>query len=244
MQFFDSRWTEEQLVMHFEAGRKVDAIASRRLSTSERNCGRATRHRMGCAAVYPASDLPRRPDDRSWTGRRCERERIESALRAEAAMRAAEIKRGDVLLMDMWAKLDRPRQRLLRHHVGGILRPRNRPRSGECFQGSSRCPRSRDCLRERRRRAGSKMRGFEVDDVARDHIREQAASRQYFFHRTGHSIGNDVHGSGANMDNLETHDVREIIPLDLLFRGAGDLFAEVRHSIGGGCITWEIATPR
>jgi len=34
----------------------------------------------------------------------------------------------------------------------------------------------------------------------------------YFFHRTGHSIGEDVHGSGANMDNLETHDIRRVIP--------------------------------
>ena len=35
---------------------------------------------------------------------------------------------------------------------------------------------------------------------------------KYFVHRTGHSIGEDVHGSGANMDNLETHDERKVIP--------------------------------
>ncbi len=35
---------------------------------------------------------------------------------------------------------------------------------------------------------------------------------EYFFHRTGHSIGTEVHGTGANMDNLETHDDRQIIP--------------------------------
>ncbi|MBY0372940.1 MAG: M24 family metallopeptidase, partial [Bryobacteraceae bacterium] len=34
----------------------------------------------------------------------------------------------------------------------------------------------------------------------------------YFVHRTGHSIGEDVHGAGANMDNLETHDTRRLIP--------------------------------
>jgi Xaa-Pro aminopeptidase len=55
------------------------------------------------------------------------------------------------------------------------------------------------------------LRGYEVDDVARGHIR-QAGYGDSFFHRTGHSIGPDVHGAGANMDNLETHDERRVMP--------------------------------
>jgi Xaa-Pro aminopeptidase len=53
--------------------------------------------------------------------------------------------------------------------------------------------------------------GYQVDDAARAHIRE-AGFADYFFHRTGHSIGAEVHGTGANMDNLETHDERRVIP--------------------------------
>jgi Xaa-Pro aminopeptidase len=49
------------------------------------------------------------------------------------------------------------------------------------------------------------------DDAARGHIRDKGFAK-YFVHRTGHSIGEDVHGSGANMDNLETHDERKVIP--------------------------------
>ena len=59
--------------------------------------------------------------------------------------------------------------------------------------------------------AGRTLRGFEVDDVARAYIRD-AGYGDYFFHRTGHSIGAEVHGTGANIDNLETHDERKIIP--------------------------------
>ncbi len=59
--------------------------------------------------------------------------------------------------------------------------------------------------------AGRPLHGFEVDDAARAHIRERGYG-DYFFHRTGHSIGTEVHGSGANMDNLETHDERSVIP--------------------------------
>ena len=50
-----------------------------------------------------------------------------------------------------------------------------------------------------------------MDDAARGVIRA-AGYADYFFHRTGHSIGEDVHGTGANMDNLETHDERRVIP--------------------------------
>src|SRR5262249_36514892 len=55
------------------------------------------------------------------------------------------------------------------------------------------------------------LQGFEVDDAARAYIRE-AGFADYFFHRTGHSIGAEVHGTGANMDNPETHDGRLVIP--------------------------------
>jgi Xaa-Pro aminopeptidase len=52
--------------------------------------------------------------------------------------------------------------------------------------------------------------GFEVDDACRGYIQEKGLG-QYFVHRTGHSIGEEVHGTSANMDNLETHDDRRII---------------------------------
>ena len=55
------------------------------------------------------------------------------------------------------------------------------------------------------------LRGYEVDDAARAVIAD-AGYGEYFVHRTGHSIGVEVHGSGANMDNLENHDERRVIP--------------------------------
>ncbi len=59
---------------------------------------------------------------------------------------------------------------------------------------------------------GSKsIYGWEVDKVCRDYITEQGYGK-YFVHRTGHSIDTVLHGSGVNLDNLETKDDREIIP--------------------------------
>jgi Xaa-Pro aminopeptidase len=60
-------------------------------------------------------------------------------------------------------------------------------------------------------KAGRTLHGYEVDDVSRAHIEERGYG-PYFLHRTGHSIGYEVHGNGVNIDNLETRDQRKIIP--------------------------------
>lgn len=53
--------------------------------------------------------------------------------------------------------------------------------------------------------------GWEVDDICRKTIQETGYG-DFFIHRTGHSIGEEVHGNGANIDNLETRDNRRLIP--------------------------------
>ena len=58
--------------------------------------------------------------------------------------------------------------------------------------------------------AKKKLCGWEVDAAVREFI-AKAGYGGCFVHRTGHSIGTEVHGNGANMDNLETHDEREVI---------------------------------
>jgi len=53
--------------------------------------------------------------------------------------------------------------------------------------------------------------GWQVDDVCRNVVVERGYG-DYFVHRTGHSIGEEVHGNGVNIDNFETKDEREIVP--------------------------------
>jgi Xaa-Pro aminopeptidase len=55
------------------------------------------------------------------------------------------------------------------------------------------------------------IHGFEADDAARSVIRA-AGFAEFFTHRTGHNIAHEIHGPGAHLDNLETHDVRRILP--------------------------------
>jgi Xaa-Pro aminopeptidase len=58
---------------------------------------------------------------------------------------------------------------------------------------------------------GRVLRGFEVDRACRDVI-EKAGFGAQFIHRTGHSLGTEVHGNGVHMDDYETHDERRLIP--------------------------------
>ncbi len=60
--------------------------------------------------------------------------------------------------------------------------------------------------------AGRPIHGWEVDRAARENPFAKPAMAKYFVHRTGHNIGQEVHGNGANMDGLETRDDRTIVP--------------------------------
>ena len=65
------------------------------------------------------------------------------------------------------------------------------------------------CVREAYA-AGRPLHGWEVDDAGRRVI-DEAGYGTHFIHRIGHNIGQEVHGNGANMDNLETHDERLVL---------------------------------
>jgi Xaa-Pro aminopeptidase len=66
-------------------------------------------------------------------------------------------------------------------------------------------------LVQQRVRAGQDVRGFEVDQACR-RVVEAAGFGAQFIHRTGHSLGTEVHGNGVHMDDYETHDERRLIP--------------------------------
>lgn len=59
--------------------------------------------------------------------------------------------------------------------------------------------------------AGRDLRGWEVDRAARN-VLERAGYGRYILHRTGHSLGESVHGNGVHLDDYETHDDRRLLP--------------------------------
>jgi Xaa-Pro dipeptidase len=114
------------------------------------------------------------------------------------------------VLIDLWAKCDRPRavySDLTRTAFAGRAVP---AKIREVFAIVAR---ARDAAIDKVRSAFADARplqGWEVDHAARNVI-EQAGYGEAFCHRTGHSIGQEVHGNGANMDGLETREERKVL---------------------------------
>ncbi len=124
---------------------------------------------------------------------------------------SAPIRRGDFLLIDLWAKERPPHSVYADITWCGVCAPSPTDRQAEVF-GHVAAARDAALQLVRSRYPHQPVRGFEVDDAAREVIR-QAGFGERFFHRTGHSIGISDHGQGANMDNLETHDTRRLLPM-------------------------------
>jgi Xaa-Pro aminopeptidase len=122
----------------------------------------------------------------------------------------AAIGRDDLVLIDLWAKLDRPRSvysDLTRMgYVGDKV-----PEKYESIFAVVTAARDAaiECVREAYD-VGRALHGWEVDAAGRQVIGAAGFGAQ-FIHRIGHNIGQEVHGNGANMDNLETHDERLVL---------------------------------
>lgn len=123
----------------------------------------------------------------------------------------SEIHEGDFVLLDLWAKKEKPGATFNDICWVGYL---GRTVPGKYASIFNIVKGARDAAVDFLRKSLAEkrvVRGCDVDDVARGHIVRHGHGDR-FIHRTGHSITEDVHGSGANMDNLETRDERIIIP--------------------------------
>jgi Xaa-Pro dipeptidase len=124
---------------------------------------------------------------------------------------ASPIREGDLLLLDVWGKTKTAGSVYYDITWVGYLGAKVPEKMAKIF-GIVREARDKAVeLIQSSVAAGKPLQGWQVDKAARKVI-EKAGYGKYFFHRTGHNIGQTVHGNGVNMDGLETHDVRHLIP--------------------------------
>ena len=126
---------------------------------------------------------------------------------------AREIKPGDFLLIDLWAKQE--------HHPDAVFAditwtgfagaepPEKIRKIFEIVTGGR--DRGVAFLRDRFLR-GEPVFGWEVDRTVREYIASRGYGNDYFCHRTGHNLGLEPHGNGVHFDDLETHDTRQVLP--------------------------------
>jgi Xaa-Pro aminopeptidase len=120
------------------------------------------------------------------------------------------IREGDFVLLDVWAKMNTPGAVFYDITWTGVLgKPTDRHREIFKIVSEARDLGAKTAIDAVA--AGRSIAGWEVDRAVRAYIKK-AGYGDYFIHRTGHSIGTLVHANGANMDDLEIHDERRLLP--------------------------------
>ena len=121
------------------------------------------------------------------------------------------MKEGDLVLIDLWAKCNKPRAIYYDITWMGYIGTTVPKEIEDIFQVARSGREAALNLVRTRFAEGKPVHGWEVDDACRD-VLKKAGYGEYFIHRTGHNIGEEVHGNGCHIDNLETKDERVIIP--------------------------------
>lgn len=130
---------------------------------------------------------------------------------AATASASSPVREGDVLLMDFWARLDEPKSVFADYTWMMFIGETVPERVATPFATLARSRDAGIALLKQRFAAGEVVRGYEVDDAVRNVLTE-AGYGPAFVHRTGHNISVALHGNGAHLDNLETHDTRPLLP--------------------------------
>lgn len=206
---FEAVLTDEQIATHFAARDAMDRI----MAATFQEIGQRVRHggwdewgvRQWIGEAFARENLI--TDDLPIVGAN---ENAGNPHYEPTAEMHKAIHEGDLVLLDMWAKKNTPGAVYYDITWTGVLGTPS-ARHQEVFR----------IVRDARKAGvaqavagiaeGRRLEGWEVDAATRAVI-DQAGFGEWFVHRTGHSIGTSVHGNGANMDNLETRDTRQILP--------------------------------
>ena len=207
---FEAVLTEPQIASHFTAQQKLDEVLAagwKRISEAVRNggtnefamvnflkegierAGLFTDHGPNVSAGPNSADSHYEPT-------------------AESSRKLA---LGDFVLIDIWAKLPEPNAIWYDITWTGVISREPTEREQLVFRTVRDARIASSELVQKAFAAGKPIAGWEADDAARDVIKA-AGFGDWFTHRTGHSIATELHGPGAHLDNLETHDERLILP--------------------------------
>ncbi len=210
VQQFEAVWTDEQLQMHTEAATKMQKVILEAFAEIKRRIN---------------ADIPTTENDvQQFMMKRYEEEGMNPspmivAVNANAASphyfpragKGSPIKRGDLVLIDTVTKVKKPKAPAAdltwMGYVGETVPEEYVKVWNIVFEAQQSALKAiRDAFK-----AGKPITGAQADDVSRGVITKAGYAKE-FLHRTGHSIGEEGHGNGANIDNLETRDSRRLIP--------------------------------
>jgi Xaa-Pro aminopeptidase len=212
---FEAVLTVDQISTHAVAQRRIDALLAEGWQQI------AQRLRPAQGSPYPYTEF----DHVQWLSEAMRREGLvwengpnvsvnancSDSHYEPTAERTATLREGDFLLIDIWGRVDAPDSVYYDITWTGVIGREPTPREQLVFETVRDARDAAIAAVEQAFTANHPIRGFEADDAARSLIRT-AGFADYFTHRTGHNIANEIHGPGAHLDNLETHDERRILP--------------------------------
>jgi len=211
VQKYEACWTPQQLQSHLEAGKSIDRIVRDAFALAAK----------GVRDGKPLTEVALQ----QWILAEFEKDDITTDEGPDVAVnkhasdphyapsdeRPTEIREGDLLLLDVWGKLRFSGSVYYDVAWVGYLGAKVPEKFAKVFKVIVRARDNAVALIQSSIAAGKPPQGWQVDRAARNVI-ERAGYGKYFIHRTGHNIGQTVHGNGVNMDGFETHDSRHLIP--------------------------------
>jgi Xaa-Pro aminopeptidase len=208
---FEAVLTPEQEKSHYEAQAKIDAI----LDAGFQEIGRRVRSGAGTNEYAMVEWLQRAMADAGLVWEHGPNVSVNAnsanSHYEPTAESHAPIRSGDFLLIDIWARPNCDATVFYDITWTGVVEREPTLQEQAVFDTVRN---ARDAAIAKVKRAfavGKPIAGWEADDAARAVIRD-AGYAEFFTHRTGHNIGTDLHGNGAHLDNLETHDERLLLP--------------------------------
>lgn len=211
VQEFEAAWTDEQLQSHLNAGKIIDKVTQ-------------DAFQRAAQFVREGNSLTEL-DLQNWVMEQFAAHNIVSADPVLVAVqpnngnphyapepgKAAPIRAGDLLLLDMFGKFSAPRSVYYDISWMGYLGAKVPDTYAKAFKTVRQARDAAIAFIKDSMAKGRTIHGWQVDKASRDVVKK-AGYGANFVHRTGHSIGIEVHGNGANMDGLETRDDRKIVP--------------------------------
>jgi len=211
VQRFEAAWSAAALFAHLEAGKRIDRIISSTFEEIGRRVGSSAATDEYAIQQFILERFRQEHLVTRWPPLVAANQNTSNPHYLPDSAGSAPIRSGDFVLLDVWGKLEQPGAVYYDVTWVGFLGERPPEQIQSIFEIVRRARDTAIAAVQSAVREKRTLRGWEVDRAARRVI-DESGYGQYFPHRTGHSIGEEVHGNGVNMDDMETHDEREIIP--------------------------------
>jgi Xaa-Pro dipeptidase len=211
VQRFSAVWTDHEIDSHLAASAALYRIKDRAFETIARQLGRN----------LPTTEFDIQQQMAGWFREEglvtdsdpnvSAQENAGNPHYLPTAEASRTIRSNELVLLDLWGKLDRPRSVYADITWVGYTGASVPSRQADAFFAAAAARDAAISLVQERARNGEEVRGWEVDRAASAVLRDAGYGAQ-ILHRTGHSLGESVHGTGVNMDDYETHDDRRLLP--------------------------------